>query len=124
MIEPIQIILILFVLFALSRAYLRYNEGKIKVTEFAFWFVLWIAAIIIIAQPSSISLLTGYLGIGRPADLIVYVAIILLFYLSFRTYVAIDAVESKVTKIVREIAIERVKKPNLGKAKMGPAHRR
>jgi hypothetical protein len=106
MIQPIQIILIVFVLFALSRAYLRYKEGKIKKGEFFFWFIVWIAAIIAIALPESLRFLSDYLGIGRPVDLIIYVAIILLFYLCFRLYVALDNVEQSITKVVREVAIK------------------
>ena len=110
MIEPIQVIFIIFVLFALSRAWLRYREGSIKATEFAFWLILWISAIIIVALPRSVGYISRLLGIGRPADLILYVAVILLFYLIFRIYVAIDGIEHKITKIVREVAIKREKK--------------
>jgi len=110
MVQPIQIVLILFVLFALSRVWLRYKEGKIKQGEFAFWLVLWIAAIVVVALPQTISYLSQFLGIGRPADLITYVAIVLLFYLTFRIYVAIDSVEAKITKVVSEVAIKRAKK--------------
>ena len=110
MIEPIQVILVIFVLFALSRAYLRYKESKINRKELAFWFVVWIAAIIAIVSPRTIRFFSDYLGIGRPADLIVYVAVILLFYLVFRIYVALDDIEHTITKLVREIAIGREKK--------------
>lgn len=110
MIQPIQVILILFVLFALSRAWLRYNEGKIKPIEFVFWLIIWLGAIIVIAVPESISFISRILGIGRPADLILYVAILLLFYLNFRSYVAIDGVEQKISTVVREIALTRSKK--------------
>lgn len=110
MIEPIQVILMIFVLFALSRAYLRYNEGKIKVKEFIFWLTIWISAIVAIVSPGTIGFFSNYLGIGRPADLIIYVAVILLFYLVFRVYVALDGVEQKMTHIVREIAISKQKK--------------
>ena len=110
MIEPIQIILMVFVLFALSRAYLRYQEGKITVKEFIFWLIIWVSAAVAIISPRTISFFSDYLGIGRPADLIIYVAVILLFYLIFRIYVALDGIEQKITHIVREIAIGKQKK--------------
>ncbi|HME87540.1 MAG TPA: DUF2304 family protein [Candidatus Nanoarchaeia archaeon] len=108
--EIIQVLLIAFVLFALSRAYLRYKEGQIKTGEFAFWIIIWVTAIIAISVPRTVGVLSQTFGIGRPADLIVYVAVTLLFYLIFRMYVALDRVEEKITKVVREVAIQRVKK--------------
>ncbi len=110
MIQPIQIIFTAFILFALSRAYLRYKDGKIKALEFAFWAAIWLAAIIVVVLPSSVSQLSNYFGIGRPVDLITYVAIIVLFYLNFRLYVSIDTLEQKITKVVREVAIKQAKK--------------
>ncbi len=108
--EPIQIILAVFVLFALSRAYLRYSEKKIKVAEFVFWIVIWGSAMVAALSPKTVSFFSNSIGIGRPADLILYVAVILLFYLTFRSYVMIDEMEQKMTKVVREIAIDRQKK--------------
>lgn len=110
MITPIQLILILFILFALSRAWLRYNEKKISVLEFAFWLVVWVAAIIAVISPGTIGYVSKFFGIGRPADLILYTAVLLLFYLVFRVYVAIDSVHVNLTKIAREIAIKNKRK--------------
>ncbi len=105
--EPIQVILLIFVLFALSRAYLRYSEGKIKITEFAFWIIIWGSATAAALSPKIVGFFSNLIGIGRPADLIIYVAIILLFYLIFRSYVMIDEIDQKMTKIVRELAIDK-----------------
>lgn len=110
MIEPIQILLVLFVLFALSRAVLRFNGKEISGKQFLFWLFIWIFAIIAIAVPRTITFLSELFGIGRPADLMLYVAIVLLFYLIFRMYVSIEAVEEDITKIIRELAIKKVKK--------------
>lgn len=107
---PIQIILIIFALFALSRAWLQFKEGRIKKRELAAWLVLWLVTIIVVALPDTAGYLSGFLGIGRPVDLIVYLAIALLFYLNFRQYVAIDAIDQKITKAVREVAIHKAKK--------------
>ena len=110
MIEPIQIILILFILFALSRAWLRYKDGHISAAEFAFWLIVWVSAITAIISPRTVGFFSNYLGIGRPADLITYVAILVMFYLIFRIYVALDGIEQTITKVVREVAIKKEKK--------------
>jgi len=110
MVEPIRIVFILFALFALSRAILRYKEKLISAKEFYFWSLLWIGGAIAIAVPGTISIISEATGIGRPADLVLYIAVILLFYLNFRAYVQIDKLQQDVTKITREVAIKRVKK--------------
>lgn len=110
MINAIQVIIVVFALFALSRAYLRYSEGKIKNREFLFWLIIWIAAIVAILYPKTVSFISDFFGIGRPADLILYTAVILLFYLVFRIYVSIDSIQQSITKVVREVAIKREKK--------------
>ncbi len=110
MVEPIQILLIVFVLFALSRVYLRFKEGTIKKFEVLFWTIVWVFAIFAIITPTSLGYVSTFLGIGRPADLILYVAVILLFYLNFRLYVIMDEMQQTITKVVRETAIQRVKR--------------
>ncbi len=110
MIQPIQVILILFVLFAWSRAVLRFKGAEIRPLEFVFWSIIWAMAIVAIFSPTSISFVSNFFGIGRAVDLIIYVAIILLFYLNFRLYVAQDVQGQTITKLVREIAIRNKKK--------------
>lgn len=108
--EIIQIILTLFVLFAISRAYLRLKDKQIRLSEFFFWMAIWIGAMVSILSPSTIGYVSQTFGIGRPADLILYVAVILLFYLIFRLYVSIDGIKEDMTKIIRELAIKKGKK--------------
>jgi len=110
MVEPIQVVLILFIVFALSRVWLRFRESQISVLEFIFWSVLWIVAIIAIAAPKTVEVISQTFGIGRPVDLIVYIAVLLLFYLNFRVYVALDTQQEEITKLVRAVAIKKSKR--------------
>ena len=110
MISILQIIVVLFALFALSRAFLRFKDGKITKKELALWTIVWIAAIIVILIPGTTSLVANMLGVTRGADVVVYVSIIVLFYLVFRIYVKLESIEQEITKVVREVAIKRKKK--------------
>lgn len=110
MIEPIQIVIIVFALFAWSRAYLRFKDEKITSKEFIFWSLVWIVGIIIVMLPNTTFYLASLFGIKRGVDLIIYVSIVLLFYLVFRLYVKIETIEQDITKVVREIAISKGKK--------------
>lgn len=106
----IQILIILFVLFAWSRAFLRLRGKNISIGEFSFWSLLWIAVIIIALFPNIIVGLSIMLGVGRAVDLLIYISIIVLFYLMFRLYVKMDVQAKETTKLVREIAIKNAKK--------------
>lgn len=101
----IQVVLIAFLLFALSRVVLRFRGGQIKVTEFFFWSVLFTSAIFVVAMPFETTRLANILGIGRGVDLVAYISIATLFYLVFRIYVILEDLRHEITKVVREISI-------------------
>jgi hypothetical protein len=102
--EIIQIIMIVFALFAYSRSVLRSRSKEITSSEFAFWSVIWIAIIIVALIPGITGWLSAPLGIGRGVDIIVYLGIVGLFYLVFRLYVKMEKYRQEITKLVREMA--------------------
>jgi hypothetical protein len=104
--EIIQILIIIFALFALSRAFLRFKDNKLTKNEFLFWTLIWLVAIVISFIPSLLIYLSKWLGIGRGADLIVYISIIILFYIIFRLYVKLESVEKEITQVVRKLALK------------------
>lgn len=105
--EPIQIIAILFALFALSGVALRLKDKSINSIQFMFWGLIWAAVIIIAFVPNITSFISRILGIGRGIDVLIYIGMILLFYLNFRLYVKIDRIERDITKIVRKITLKK-----------------
>jgi len=103
----IQILLVLFALFAFSRVFLRFKDKRLTRNEFIFWTIIWVGAIVIFILPNSLGYFSNLLGISRPVDLIIYVSIALMFYLIFKLYVKIETTEQEITKIVRERAIKK-----------------
>lgn len=103
---PIQIILSIFLFFAISRVYLRFKEGTIKLGNFLFWLGLWFLALFSIFEPDFTSYWAKLLGVGRGADVLIYTSIIVIFYLIFRTNVMIENTREEMSKLVREIAIK------------------
>jgi hypothetical protein len=99
-----------FILFALSRAYLRYRDGSISSREFIFWVAVWVAAAFVIFYPKNTDQIADRLGVSRGADIVVYSAIIVLFYLAFRIYAALNALHHDITRLVRALAIERAER--------------
>lgn len=106
----IQVLIIIFAIFAWSRAFLRMRGKNISIGEFSFWSLIWSVVIFVGLFPSVISKASWLVGIERGVDLAIYVSIILLFYLMFRLYVKIDEHDKQVTKLVREMAIKDAKK--------------
>jgi hypothetical protein len=77
-----------------------------------FWSVLWIAAIVAILDPQITVRVANALGIARGADLVFYLAILGMFVGFFGAYLRIRKLESDITKIVRELAIQRPRDPD------------
>ena len=102
--EIIQILVIVFALFAFSRSILRVKSKEMTILEFSFWGAIWIVMIIIALLPAVMEMLSRPLGIGRGVDIIIYLSVIALFYLVFRVYIKAESNRQEITKLVREIA--------------------
>ncbi len=106
---PIQIFLLLFILFAFSRVWLRFRERTITLKTFFFWACIWALAIIGILEPQATTRIARAVGIGRGADAVIYASLVLLFYLMYRTNVLLENLRHELTKLVRKIALEKAK---------------
>ncbi len=106
----IQIILSLFVLFALFNVWQRFRNKEISAVALFFWVIFWAVVVLVVWRPGLSTELANFLGVGRGADLLFYLSIALLFYLIFRLTVKMEKMERNITKIVREIAYKSVEK--------------
>jgi len=102
---PIQILGVLFLLFALSRVILRWRSHRLALSELVLWVFVFGGILTVVLVPSLSAWLAKLFGIGRGADLVIYGSIVLLFYLVFRIYVQLENIEYKLTTLVREIAL-------------------
>lgn len=102
----IQIIITIFALFAILNLFGKKKKRPMKWTEFSGWFLFWLAAIVAVWVPNSLTKLANFFGIGRGADLVLYVGLVAVFYFIFRVYVRMERMESNITKIVRDSALE------------------
>jgi len=108
--DLIHVVVLVFGVFAVSRALLRWREAKITLGEFLFWCAIWIGAMVFALFPKLLELLSDKAGFRRGMDFLIAISIIVLFYLLFRVYVKIDETEQEITKVVRELAIRKRKK--------------
>lgn len=103
--DTLLIIVVLFVLFAWSRALLRFRDRAISLREFVFWTIIWGGIVVLTIFRKQLNFLSSIGGVQRPVDVLIYGGIVLLFYLTFRLYVKFQSLEQNVTLLVREIAI-------------------
>ncbi len=102
----IQILLVLFALFAITRVVLKARQRRIPTAWAVLLSLIWVALVIVSLLPQTTDLLAAQVGIGRGADLLVYLSIIGLFYLLFRLVVHHESLQQDITKLVRAIALK------------------
>lgn len=102
----IQIILIALFGIIILKIILRFRAGELNWKEMLFWPVFWCAAALIVIKPDSTFYLARKVGIGRGADLIVYAALVLLFFMVFGLTVKLEKINKSITKLTRKAALE------------------
>jgi len=106
MFTVIQILLLIFILFAISRVFLRFKERVITTPVALFWILIWGAALIGTLLPATTTRLASFFGVGRGVDVIVYISLALLFYLVFRVYVMIEDLRHQISFLIRQLALQ------------------
>ena len=76
-----------------------------------FWLVIWIGAAISIAFPEIPSIVARFLGIGRGADLVLYLSILFMLGAFFAVYLRFRRLDEQITRIVRHLAIRDADEP-------------
>lgn len=85
---------------------IRWRRGEITAFQLAVWEVFWGAGILFVLFPDSATTIANRVGVGRGADLILYVSIVTLFYGLFRLIVKIERLNRDLTELVRQKALE------------------
>lgn len=106
----LPIIASLFMLLATIKVWSKFRDKTLSLFESVLWTAIWVSIGIIFWQPEIASRLAVFVGIGRGADLIVYVSIIVIIYLLFRLFIRVDKMDRQLTKLVRTIALKDEKK--------------
>lgn len=96
---PILAILAIIVFF------FRFRNGKISMSSFFIWSIIWIFVIIFSIFPESSMVFARVFGITRGLDFIIIASLVLLFYLGVKLYYKLDKLEDNMNKIVKEVAL-------------------
>ena len=103
----IEVLGLAFSLFALSRAVLRFREGRLSWGMLIVWSIAWISVIVFIVSPDKLEPLSKAIGIQRPLDLMLIVGVVLSYYLIFRVYIYLEELRYDMGKVVREVALDK-----------------
>lgn len=107
----------IYIIFALSRTFLRFRDEIMSFRQMIFWSFLWLGAAYVLLYPHNSDEVAQKVGLSRGIDVVVYVSIMVIFYLIFRTYVTINHMQQETTRLVRAIALEGAKQKSVEKAK-------
>lgn len=107
MVLVIQIVGIVIAVFSLLMVLVRFFRKEVSLREFTLWGIFWIVLGVFVIYPSLMSRLANLFGVGRGVDIIIYLALILLFYLAFKINVRMERIEQDITKIVKEEALRK-----------------
>lgn len=116
----IQFFILLVVLVVWWRLYGRLRAGELTTAGFIEWFLLWLAVGLVGLWPEAASYLATLVGVGRGSDLVVYLALLLLFYLSFKVFVRLEQFNRTLTSVVRSLALKEVKQKSAHPPKDSP----
>lgn len=105
----IQLVGVIIGLGALHLTYLYYKRTHFTKKELYFWMLIWIAFIFVAIFPKSVAPIVGTLGLERPMDLIMIIAFVILFALTFHNYVMNRRHSSRMEQLVRELALKEIK---------------
>jgi hypothetical protein len=112
--HAIQVVLICFAIFAMSRVLIRYRRGLTRVLHLELWLLFWVGVVVVGMRPEVTDLLAKWLGVGRATDAAMYLALLLIFYLLFRSFGKIEDLDRQLTKVVRAHALREMEEDLAG----------
>ncbi len=109
--HPIQIVLVAFAAFATARVVPRLRARTLRLGEGLVWIGVWLGAAIVAVLPGAAQWIADLAGVGRGADVVIYLTLAALVYALFRVRLTIRGLERQITELVRALALERPRKP-------------
>lgn len=70
------------------------------------WLIFWILVVVVVFLPQTTQMLADVLGVGRGVDVVIYIALVALFFLVFKLFVKLESVEQEISQLVRKIALD------------------
>jgi small membrane protein len=108
---PIQYILVLLVT-ALLVLFLRKRGNAKSAASVKLAFMLFIVfGVYAVLRPGDVSVIAGWLGVGRGTDLLLYGLIIVFTFATLNTYLRFKELELRYARLARAIALRQAEPP-------------
>lgn len=101
----IQIILIVFFLLVIAKVLFRLRAKELTAGGAVLWILFWLAAGVVVVTPGTSSYFAKLVGIGRGADLVIYISLAVLFFLVFKLMIRLEHLNKDITELTREVAL-------------------
>lgn len=101
-----NIIVPLFALIMIAKAYSHFRRGEKSLREFVTWIFIWGSIGYIGFYPDIVSKLSGFLGIKSGLNVIIFFSLVILFYIVFKLIIALEQTEMRITRLVRGMALK------------------
>jgi len=101
----IQIFILAFILFVISRIIARFRLGDVTSRELTVWLIFWFLVGAATLAPQKTDVVARWVGVERGADLLVYLSIMALFFIVFKIVVRLEKIDKDLTIIVRHAAL-------------------
>jgi len=96
-------------LFYISRTVFNFMQNKRSMTGMVVWITFWVGIIILAAIPNLVAEnIARILGIRDVVNAVIFVGIGVLFFYTFYLSSTVERLETKVTDLVRKIALHEV----------------
>ncbi len=106
-----QIFLVAFAVIAIYKTWRQYQARHVS----KYWLLLfggfWVIVALVAISPDTTSVIANMVGVGRGSDLLVYIAVVVLFYMVYRLLVTQQRLSEEITELVRKLAIRDANKP-------------
>lgn len=102
---PLKILLALFIAFITWRTWVRRRLGEMTAREAALWTLLWLGVLAASLNPHATDVLARWFGVGRGADLLIFISVVALFSLVWWLLSRVQKVERDITAVVRNMAL-------------------
>ncbi len=105
-----QFFLILFSAYAIGRSFKQYSRKQVSKYWVVVWSVLWFVVMGVAFMPQATDRVAAFVGVGRGADLLVYLAVTFLLYAVLRLMTRQQKMSEEITELVRKIAVDHPEK--------------
>ena len=103
----IQITVVIFCLFAISRIILRARDRKLSFLGMFLWTTLFASIGVLVLLPQVMVFISDLAGVQRGVDLFIYLSIIALFYLVFKIFITLEKLSQEITACVTHVTMIR-----------------